>query len=321
MGYLSADNNWKYVVKIYPRRDFKDMKTFVKYMNSDYNTRYKKKFKYVLVPRFEDGKYYLYGVTTDVEPCETKNSVIEIIDEYVVGMASEISDCVFESQKLAVEERNLFKCSMFFLYSLGLNGKPEKLSGYYCYEWYDVDTDYVFYVGKGTGSRWKQLKPDRRNDDFIEYYNNHNCSCRFVKTNMSEEGAYSAEKERLKYLHEIGQAHCNHDGGGRCGATNYGAYNGMYHNTHSNEVRKRLSEINKACQGRGKNGNAKPVYVYTEEKVFLKKYECVPDAIDELFNDIENESKFRSLRSAIYKAMNETKRPVRGYYFSREKIS
>lgn len=315
---MKAENNWKYIVKIYPKRKFEYLKTFVKYINSDYQARMNGKFKHILIPQIdEDGEYFLYGVTTHVEPCETKNAIIEIIKEYSVDMADEISNYVFKSETLTASSSENFKCSMYFTCSSGLNGKPKEIVGYYCYEWYDVDNGYVFYVGKGTKNRWKQLKPDRRNADFLEYYNNHNCSCRFVKTGVSEEDAYVAERERLEYLHGINQAHCNHDSGGRCGATNYGAYNGMYRNTHSDAVKKKLSEINKKCQNRSSNGNAKPVYVYTEQMQFLKEYGCVPDAIEDLFGT----DKITVLQGRIYHAMSKSQKPVNGYYFSREKVS
>lgn len=320
-NYLVADNRWRYVVEISPKRDFESIMTFIKYMNSDYKSKTGEKFKYIFIPMNRDGQYYVYGVTTELTPCETKNSSIKIIKEYSADMAGEISDLVFESEKLIGLTRDVFKCSTMFVCSNYLSGKQEEIRGYYCYEWYDVDTGYVFYVGKGTKNRWRQINNDRRNSDFLDYYNNHNCSCRFVGKNLTENDAYAAEKERLKYLHEIGQAHCNHDNGGRCGATNYGKYNGMFKNTHTDKVKKKLSDINKERQHRGKNGNAKTVYVYTEHMNFVGKYECLPDATDDVFEKITNEKDILNLRHRIYHSMNKTKKPVNGYYFSKEEIN
>ena len=314
---MIADNDWKYVVKATPKTEFAEVKTFIKYMNSDYKTKTGEKFKYAFIPRFENGQYYLYGVTTDLIPCDTKNSKIEILCDYTIDMAEIISNSILELDRFILEDRNVFRCSMYFVCSIGLRGKPEEMSDYYCYEWYDLDSGYVFYVGKGTKNRWKQVYNDRRNDDFKEYYNSHNCSCRFVEINLTEADAYLTEQKRIDSLHKIGQAHCNHDGGGRCGATNYGHYNGMYHRTHTDEVKNRLSEINKQCSNRSNNKNAKPVYVYTEDMEFFKEYGCVPYAIEDLFGV----DKIKTLQGRIYHSMSKTKRPVNGYYFSREKVS
>lgn len=71
---------------------------------------------------------------------------------------------------------------------------------YYVYEWYIVETDEVFYVGKGKNNRAKQLK---RNKFFMDMYNTHNCNFRIKIDNLTEEEAFEYEKKLIKYYREF----------------------------------------------------------------------------------------------------------------------
>lgn len=71
---------------------------------------------------------------------------------------------------------------------------------YYVYEWFNIDTGEVFYVGKGRRSRYKTKT--NRNRLFNEYYNSHNCDVRKVYINLSEEEALHKEMELIKYYRE-----------------------------------------------------------------------------------------------------------------------
>lgn len=71
---------------------------------------------------------------------------------------------------------------------------------YYVYEWYNVETNEVFYVGKGNGDRYKNLS--RRSIRFREYYSTHDCSVRKVHENLSEEDAFKQEKLLIRYYRE-----------------------------------------------------------------------------------------------------------------------
>lgn len=46
---------------------------------------------------------------------------------------------------------------------------------FYVYEWYNVDNNEIFYVGKGAKNRYKDVY--RRNKIFKEYLKNNNCNC------------------------------------------------------------------------------------------------------------------------------------------------
>lgn len=70
---------------------------------------------------------------------------------------------------------------------------------YYVYEWYIVETDEVFYVGKGKGDRAGKIK---RNKFFKDMYNSHNCDFRIKIDNLSEEDAFKYEIKLIKYYRE-----------------------------------------------------------------------------------------------------------------------
>ena len=61
---------------------------------------------------------------------------------------------------------------------------------FYVYEWYIVDTNEVFYVGKGTRNRYRVRKHNRYFDDFIRRYE---CDSRIVKEFESEQDAFEFE--------------------------------------------------------------------------------------------------------------------------------
>lgn len=63
---------------------------------------------------------------------------------------------------------------------------------FYVYEWYNTDTNEVFYVGKGCGNRYKEQK--KRNKSFFEYVANNSISVRKVFENLTEEQAFALEE-------------------------------------------------------------------------------------------------------------------------------
>ena len=71
---------------------------------------------------------------------------------------------------------------------------------FYVYEWYIEDTNEVFYVGKGTGDRYKRL--NGRNYFFKCMYDTHNCNVRKIFVNLTEKEAFEKEIETIKYYRE-----------------------------------------------------------------------------------------------------------------------
>lgn len=83
---------------------------------------------------------------------------------------------------------------------------------YYVYEWFNVDTGEVFYVGKGKGSRYKNKT--KRNQYFINYVNKYNCNVRKIKENLTEEEAFNFEIDTIAKYKKIGECKCNLSLGG-----------------------------------------------------------------------------------------------------------
>lgn len=78
---------------------------------------------------------------------------------------------------------------------------------FYVYEWYNTDTNEVFYVGKGCGNRYKNKK--KRNNDFIDYVQNNNVNVRIIKDNLTESEAFEYEKIITDSYKNIDQCQCN----------------------------------------------------------------------------------------------------------------
>lgn len=86
---------------------------------------------------------------------------------------------------------------------------------FYVYEWYDVNNNVIFYVGKGCGDRYKQTRV--RNKLFLDYYKTHLCKVRIIKYFDDEREAFKYEKEHIAELREKKEAFCNISEGGNGG--------------------------------------------------------------------------------------------------------
>ena len=78
---------------------------------------------------------------------------------------------------------------------------------FYVYEWYNTDTNYVFYVGKGCGKRYREMT--HRNQLFKDYCLNNDVEVRIVKNNLTEEEAFIYEAELTKFYKDKGECHCS----------------------------------------------------------------------------------------------------------------
>lgn len=77
---------------------------------------------------------------------------------------------------------------------------------FYVYEWYNLDNNEVFYVGKGTGRRYKNISD--RNVLFKEYYNTHKCTSRIIKYFDNEKDAFDFEATLIDFYQTRGEAKC-----------------------------------------------------------------------------------------------------------------
>ena len=131
--------------------------------------------------------------------------------------------------------------------------KLDETKKYYVYEWYNKETNYIFYVGKGTGRRASTRAPAARNTYFLNYINKYDCFWRYVKTGLSEKEALELEHKRILELRKTGQCSCNFDDGGINGGRCPGERNGMYGKTHSKEAIEKIKEANKYRNKKEKN--------------------------------------------------------------------
>ena len=88
---------------------------------------------------------------------------------------------------------------------------------FYVYEWFVIETGEIFYVGKGTGLRYKVKKHNKFFNDFIKRYD---CDSRIIREFDEEKFAFEYEYERVKELKAIGQCACNIYEGGFGGDSN-----------------------------------------------------------------------------------------------------
>ena len=118
---------------------------------------------------------------------------------------------------------------------------------FYVYEWYNVNTNEIFYVGKGIGNRYKQVS--KRNQLFKEYYENNECSVRIIKNFELEKDAFAYENKRILELKAQGQCFCNLDNGGT-GGVNFiwtdemREYKSIYNPMKEEEQKQRMRESN-----------------------------------------------------------------------------
>ena len=88
---------------------------------------------------------------------------------------------------------------------------------YYVYKWFIESTGEIFYIGKGSGKRYKDVS--KRNQIFKqEYYNIFpDCKSEIIEYFDTEDEAFSREEELIAYYRSIGQAKANIDKGGSGG--------------------------------------------------------------------------------------------------------
>ena len=89
---------------------------------------------------------------------------------------------------------------------------------FYVYEWFIKSTNEIFYVGKGSGRRYKVRKHNRFFNDVVK---NNDCDSRIVKTFQTEEEAFAYEYERIHKLQEKGLCKCNISSGGNGGTVKW----------------------------------------------------------------------------------------------------
>lgn len=103
---------------------------------------------------------------------------------------------------------------------------------FYVYEWYNTNTNEIFYVGKGSKQRYKDKT--HRNQLFLDYVKNNEVDSRIVKYFDDEEESFAFEKELMEKYLEKGECICNVASGG------YGGYSSVW----TPELKEHWSEHN-----------------------------------------------------------------------------
>lgn len=143
---------------------------------------------------------------------------------------------------------------------------------FYVYEWYIIDTEEIFYVGKGCKKRKGQISA--RNKLFKEVYDNNKCANRIVKEFDNENDAFNYEHQRITELKNKGLCKCNLDYGGKGGChfiwtPEMREYYSKYNVMKSKKQRERMSKNNpmKNKEYAMKNGlkHRKPFYIGDNE--------------------------------------------------------
>lgn len=220
---------------------------------------------------------------------------------------------------------------------------------FYVYEWYNVDTGHVFYVGKGKNDRYKKVSKGSRNRFFVRYYNAHNCEVRIISDNLTEEEAYKQERETILKYKQSNECECNFDEGGRAGGTNRGEANGMYHKHHTPEVCAMLRELNSDGrhkrpnnpqygksfydrmspevlqrwleshrQGKtsgGKNGRAQKVVLQNLQREPIREFDCILDCASFIIETERIDTTVANMRSRIKHGFLHPNRPVLNKYY------
>ena len=162
---------------------------------------------------------------------------------------------------------------------------------YYVYLWKIKDTGEVFYVGKGTGNRYKTRK--RENSFFMKMLNSHDCEPIIYKDNLTEEEAFELEKETIAYYRTTGCRLTNVLDGGQNPPKRVGKVSEEHRLNMCKAQQKYFSEHPEA---RKRNSEQLKRFLQTEEgKIFREKSNKAKQT-DE-FREAQRERSIRALNT------------------------
>jgi group I intron endonuclease len=114
---------------------------------------------------------------------------------------------------------------------------------YYVYKWIRLDTNQVFYIGKGHGNRYKDRS--MRNKYFNNVVNKvgmDNIKIEIIENELDEQTAFEKEKYYIKYYRELGHKLTNMTDGGE-GSSNWYSFL-------SDEEKQKHKEVSKSFLGK-----------------------------------------------------------------------
>lgn len=187
------------------------------------------------------------------------------------------------------------------------------INTYYVYAWFNKETDEIFYIGMGHGTRAFNHAHQFRTKKFMEYYNSHDCDVMFLAVNLSQEEALEEETEFISYYRALGQCCCNITIDGKAGA-GIGKDNPNYGNGQAlrktYQERPELKELTK--HKGGNNGRAIKCELCDLLGNQIAKFDCMKDCylmLKELGVTKANETSGINAVSAAIKSG----KPYKGY--------
>lgn len=159
---------------------------------------------------------------------------------------------------------------------------------FYVYEWFIVDTNEIFYVGKGAKKRY--LQTTKRNKIFNNYLKSANCNSRIIKTFQTEQEAFEYEHARIIELKAMNQAKANLDNGGN-GGVNFiwtdemRKYKSVYNPMKDKSQRERMS-MNNPMKNKATQDKVKP---FVQKAIIIDGIEYVSiSEVQKIFNVAHN---------------------------------
>ena len=162
---------------------------------------------------------------------------------------------------------------------------------FYIYKWFIVETNKIFYIGKGKGNRYKQLS--HRNKMFSKTYQENNCSVEIIEYFETEKEAFAREYDLICQYKSVGECWCNLDNGGKGGC----------HFVWTNDMRKYYSTYNvmKSANQRERMSINNPMKnLTTKQKVIDKKSKTIVYNGKQYKNSRELANLFNVGTTAVY---------------------
>lgn len=165
----------------------------------------------------------------------------------------------------------------------------KKGNRFYVYEWFIIDTNQVFYVGKGTRDRY--LNKSNRNTHFKRIIAKYDCDVRIIQDGLTEEESFLLEEEVISNYKKNGIVLANKSNGGKGGSSGTkhpetykdkfrGDKNPMYgrpwwdENTPESKITEWKKKISEGHKGEKNSQFGKPFHERMDEETYKKWVEA-----------------------------------------------